>query len=98
MFAENNLNLLVSHDEVSDLKIPNMDDIYGSESESSEDDDETKDNLESIERRALKRSQKQQWYKKRADILWEYYEKSWYSIPVCCHSFILLKLNLTEWN
>lgn len=89
MFAEDNVRILVVEDELKEMKIPAPKDIYASDSESNEDDDDVdggedsgKSGLESIEARALKRSQRQQWNKRRADLLWEYYEKSWYSVPV----------------
>lgn len=90
VFAEESIYVLVNNVELKDLQIPNVNDIYASESESSEDDEnETRKPMEEIEKRALKRSQKQQWKKKRADLLWEYYEKSWYSVP---SSIMLLEI------
>uniref|UniRef100_A0A0N5AD41 Cell division control protein 45-like protein n=1 Tax=Syphacia muris TaxID=451379 RepID=A0A0N5AD41_9BILA len=85
IFAEDNVRILVVEDELREMKIPAVKDIYASDSESDEDEesgeDTSKKDLEDVEARAMRRSQKQQWNKRRADLLWEYYEKSWYSAP-----------------
>ena len=82
VFAENNLRILVNSSEMEDLKIPRINDVYASESSEDDDDEEKRKTFEDVERRALKSSQKRQWTKRRDDILWEYYEKTWYSVPV----------------
>uniref|UniRef100_F1KWB4 Cell division control protein 45 n=1 Tax=Ascaris suum TaxID=6253 RepID=F1KWB4_ASCSU len=83
VYAEENIRILASGIELDELKCPEAKELFESESESSEDDEEEGDGkrrLEDIERRAIKRARKQQWYARRNDLLWDYYENSWYSI------------------
>lgn len=63
------------------------------ESDDSSDEDEDiemdSDRALIIERKIVKRHQKEEWRRRRADIVWNYYEHTWYSIP---SSVLLLEL------
>uniref|UniRef100_A0A915BIJ7 Cell division control protein 45 n=1 Tax=Parascaris univalens TaxID=6257 RepID=A0A915BIJ7_PARUN len=79
VYADENVRILANGIELDELKCPEAKELF----ESSEDDEEEGDgkrSLEDIERRAVKRARRQQWCTRRNDLLWDYYENSWYSI------------------
>ncbi|KHN82402.1 Cell division control protein 45 -like protein [Toxocara canis] len=83
VYAQDNIYILVNSTELAELKCPQASEIFESDSESSDGEHEEGEGnraLEDIEKRAIRRTRRQQWRAKRNDLLWDYYENSWYSI------------------
>ena len=87
IYNEKNIRLLVRSSEVTTWDIPDAQYIYDEDESSSEDDEE--DRTATIERRILKREEKNRWQNNRAQMLWKYYNHSWHSEP---SSIFMLKL------
>jgi cell division control protein 45 len=85
VFAKNVACLTFSN-EILSWNLPKMEEIY-QESDSSSDENE--DDMEGdsnkiehmVQRRTLKRLAKADWKRNRADTMWNYYSRTWYSIP-----------------
>ncbi|VDM82304.1 unnamed protein product [Strongylus vulgaris] len=87
IFEGGQIMIMVDSLEVEKLNIPEMSSIMeNDESEDSGEDDEEEGGgrrgMEKVERRLLKKEAKKQWQKRRRNLLWKYYENSWYSISV----------------
>lgn len=86
IFEGEQIMVLVDSVEVPKLSLPEMSSVMeDGESSDSEDDSDNEDGrgetrMERVERRLLKKEMKKQWAKRRKNILWKYYENSWYSI------------------
>lgn len=95
VFNKEAVRLLAYSSEMTKWNLPRVDEVYApSESDESEDDklddeDELSDEenprrriAEKIAERALKRRRREQWKRRKQELLWEYYMKTWYSTPV----------------
>ncbi|KHN82399.1 Cell division control protein 45 -like protein [Toxocara canis] len=99
VYAQDNVYILVNSTELAELKCPQASEIFESDSESSDGEHEEGEGnraLEDIEKRAIRRTRRQQWRAKRNDLLWDYYENSWYSISVYAQDNIYILVNSTE--
>ncbi|VDM27928.1 unnamed protein product [Toxocara canis] len=95
VYAQDNVYILVNSTELAELKCPQASEIFESDSESSDGEHEEGEGnraLEDIEKRAIRRTRRQQWRAKRNDLLWDYYENSWYSISVSSFTLQMLEL------
>ncbi|CAJ0598921.1 unnamed protein product [Cylicocyclus nassatus] len=85
VFEGEQIMIMVDSVEVAKLNIPEMSSIMeDNDSEESSDEDEEEDGgrkgMERVEKRLLKKEAKKLWHKRRRNLLWKYYENSWYSI------------------
>uniref|UniRef100_A0A914E1S7 Uncharacterized protein n=1 Tax=Acrobeloides nanus TaxID=290746 RepID=A0A914E1S7_9BILA len=92
VFNRDAIQLLAYSSEIESWKLPKVEDVYASDTDESDEDEEDDDEedpmrerariADRIAERALRRQQKAQWKRNRANVLWEYYMKTWYSTPV----------------
>lgn len=98
VFNRDAIRLLAYSSEIESWNLPQVEDVYiSSDTEESEVEEEEADDDEGDEQeinrergriadriaeRALRRQQKAQWKRSRANLLWEYYMKTWYSTSV----------------
>ncbi|VDK66888.1 unnamed protein product [Anisakis simplex] len=91
VYAEENIRILINSSELEELNCPEASDLFESDDDDESSEDEADANnedgsrprektLQDIEKRAQKRAYKQKWTARRNDLLWDYYESSWYSI------------------
>ncbi|MFH4980373.1 hypothetical protein AB6A40_007082 [Gnathostoma spinigerum] len=77
------IRVLINTSELEELKCPAASEIYANDDDNTSDEDDGAESsraIERIEQRAIKRARKKEWEKRRAGLLWEYYENSWYSV------------------
>lgn len=101
VFNRDVIRVLTYSSEIESWNLPQIEDIFAqndSEDDSDEDSDEDDEEdpmrersriADRIAERALRRQQKAQWKRNRANLLWEYYMKTWYSTPA---SVMMLEL------
>lgn len=101
VFNRDSIRILAYSSEIESWNLPTVDNIYSQSdsedgSEEDVDEDEEEDTMrerariaDKIAERALRRQRRAQWKRNRANLLWEYYMKTWHSTPV---SVMMLEL------
>uniref|UniRef100_A0A8R1IE28 Uncharacterized protein n=1 Tax=Caenorhabditis japonica TaxID=281687 RepID=A0A8R1IE28_CAEJA len=94
VYANDQAFMLINSAERADLRLPDADQVMRDDSEDASSDDEDDDGeengvysyeqrMEKIQRKAIRREERQLWDRQRRNILWRYNESTWYSSPIC---------------
>uniref|UniRef100_A0A8R1ELS1 Cell division control protein 45 homolog n=1 Tax=Caenorhabditis japonica TaxID=281687 RepID=A0A8R1ELS1_CAEJA len=94
VYANDQAFMLINSAERADLRLPDADQVMRDDSEDESSDDEDDDGeengvysyeqrMEKIQRKAIRREERQLWDRQRRNILWRYNESTWYSSPIC---------------
>lgn len=81
IYNNGNIRILVRSSEVQRWEIPKVEEIYDNDDSESSDEEENDDRAANFEERILKRQQKHKWMGNRAELLWKYYNETYYSEP-----------------
>uniref|UniRef100_A0A914XTU9 Uncharacterized protein n=1 Tax=Panagrolaimus superbus TaxID=310955 RepID=A0A914XTU9_9BILA len=77
----NHISILTYSKEMTSWNLPKIEQVYMESDSSSDEDDGGEDRELMVQQRIIRNAAKAEWSRKRADIIWDYYARTWYSIP-----------------
>lgn len=91
MYANDQVHLLINSSEMAELQLPEPNSVIREDSDDEDSDDEDEEDeyipyeqrMEKIRRKAIRREEMHLWDRQRQNIMWNYYQSTWYSAPSC---------------